>query len=138
VTIVAYPQLWLELTTDLCVFNSAWRAVRGESARIHAIGKRYVIHLPALIGCDLLPDPLSDLAVARAVACQADHTNRRRHPWSRLPIPASGVVALLALRSRRADISIKLTRGLTRERRLARGNIRADLRGLFLRRRYPA
>ena len=41
---------------DLRVFNSAWRAVHRDCARIYAIGKRYVIHLPAFIGCDLFSD----------------------------------------------------------------------------------
>ena len=85
---------------DLRVFNSARRAVHRDCARIYAIGKRYVIHLPAFVGCDLFSDPLFDLAVARTVARQADRTNRRRYSWPRVPLPALSVVAFLALRPR--------------------------------------
>ena len=60
-------------------------------------GECYVANLFALVGCDLFPRPLSDLAVACAVACQTDHTDRRRYPRSGLPIPASIVIAFLVL-----------------------------------------
>src|SRR5215469_2528319 len=63
----------------------------------HAMRKCYVANLSALVGCDLFPRPLSDLAVACAVACQTDHTDRRRYPRSGLLVPASIIVAFLVL-----------------------------------------
>jgi hypothetical protein len=67
------------------------------------MGKRHVANLAALIGCDLFTYPLSDLAVACIVACQTDHTNRRRHPRSGLPLSASIITAFLVLLSVRAE-----------------------------------
>jgi hypothetical protein len=96
-----------ELIRRLCV-NAAIFAVHGETAR-HAMRKCYVANLSALVGCDLFPRALSDLAVACAVACQTDHTDRRRYPRSGLPIPASIGIAFLVLpnSTRRFGITAK-------------------------------
>ena len=61
------------------------------------MGKYYVANLAASVGRDLFPHSLSDLAVACAVACKTDHTDRRCYPWSGLLIPAS--IAILVLRN---------------------------------------
>ena len=71
-----------------------------ENLRIHATGKYYAVNLPAHISCDLFPHPLFDLAVACAVACQTNYTDRRPHPRSGLRIPASIVIAFLVMPKR--------------------------------------
>ena len=86
-----------ELIRGLCVqFRMNLR-----NLRIHATGKCHVGNLPTLTGRDLFPYPLSDLAVACAVACPTDHPNCRGHLRSGLPFSASIVVAFLVLLRRK-------------------------------------
>jgi len=61
------------------------------------MGKCYVANLPAHIGRNLFSHPLFDMALACALACQTDHTDRRSHPRSSLSLSASIVIAFLVL-----------------------------------------
>src|SRR6516162_862322 len=91
------PEVRSELISWLCVVNSAPLAVHEKLRASTRWGNGYVANLSALVGCDIFPHPLSDLAVACTVACQTDHTDRRCYPRSGLPIPASIVIAFLML-----------------------------------------
>ena len=94
---MATLELRPELIRWLGVVNSARLAVHEKLRASTRMGECYVANLSASVGCDLFPHPLSDLAIACAVACQTDHTDRRCYPRSCLPIPASIVIAFLAL-----------------------------------------
>jgi|SRR5215471_5828338 len=85
-------------TIVCCLISAPAAACEGVSRScVHKMGKCYVANVPAHTGRDLFSHPLFDMAVARALACQTNHTDRRRHPRSSLSLPTSIVIAFLTL-----------------------------------------